>query len=121
MSTTLRLAACVEWQQLDDNKKPITKVRFQTEEQKAFLDMWKSLFNTLAYQYDAPEDILTGMLRDCVKWAHIQDFYHRGDIETGVQLGCPQEVIDYLNTNQPVVEPLFRPLIKGEPLKYVAL
>lgn len=121
MNSNLRLVACVEWKQLDDNKKPITNVRFQTEEQKAFLDAWKTLFNMLAYQYDAPEDILTGMVRDCVKWVHVQDYYKKGNIETGYQLGCPKEVVDYLNANQSVVEPVLRPLIKNESLKYVAV
>ena len=121
MSTTTRLAACIEWKQLDDNKKPITDIRFKSEEEKAFLEVWKSLFNTLAYQYDAPEDILLAMMRDCVKWKHSQDFYGTGKVPNEYQLGCPQELVDYFNANQSIVEPVFRPLIKSEPLRYVAL
>ena len=120
MSTSIRLAACVEWKQLDDNKKPVTEVRFKTDEEKEFLKAWKSLFDTLAYQYDAPEEILLAMVRDCVKWRHSRDVYGSGKVPNEYQLGCPQELIDYLNVNQSVVEPVFRPVIKSEPLKYYA-
>lgn len=120
MSSNVRLIACVEWKQMDDNKKPITDIRFKSNEEQAFLKVWKTLFNLLAYQYEAPDDILLAMVRDCVKWNHSVDFYGKGNVPNEFQLGCPQILIDYLSANQSIVEPVFRPLIKSEPLRYYA-
>lgn len=119
MSTTLRLAACVEWKQLDDNKKPITEMRFKTDEQRAFLDVWKTLFNALAFQYDAPEEILTDMMRDNVKW--VPRLEYMGKVQHEYQLGASPALIEYFQNNQSIVEPVLRPLVKGHQLQYVAL
>lgn len=118
MSSTTRLAACMEWKQMDDSKKPITDVRFRPE-QKPFLDAWQKLFNALAYQYDISEDILTDMVRDNVKWVNYLEYM--GQVKNNNQLGASERLITFLKENTKIVEPFLRPILKNKPLEYVIL
>lgn len=118
MSSTTRLAACMEWKQMDDNKKVITSVRFGPEK-KPFLDAWSKLFNALAYQYDTSEDILTDMVRDNVKWVNYLEYY--GKVQNNNQLGASERLITFLRENAKIVEPFIKPILNGKPLDYVIL
>lgn len=118
MSSTTRLAACMEWKQMDDNKKVITDVRF-SQDKKPFLDAWGKLFNALAYQYETSEDILTDMLRDNVKWVNYLEYF--GEVKNNYQLGASERLITFLKENAKIVEPFIKPILNGKPLDYVIL
>ena len=118
MSSTTRLAACMEWKQMDDNKKIITDVRFPSDK-KPFLDAWQKLFNTLAYQYDTSEDILTDMVRDNVKW--VNRLVYCNEVKNNFQLGASERLITFLQENRKIFDQHFKDITNGLPVDFVPL
>lgn len=118
MSSTTRLAACMEWKQMDDNKKIITDVRFPSDK-KPFLDAWQKLFNTLAYQYDTSEDILTDMVRDNVKWVNRLVYFN--EVKNNFQLGASERLITFIQENRKIFDQHFKDITNGLPVDFVPL
>ena len=117
LSSTTRLAACLEWKQMDNNKNVINDVRFK-KDKKEFFDAWKRLFDSFAYEHNVSEDILTDMVRDNINWINYSEYLGK---VTNNQLYASERLIKFLRDNVEIVKPILCPILKGKPLQYIAV
>lgn len=115
MSSTTRLAASMEWRQLDSNKKPITEVRFN-KEKRPFFEAWKELFLTL-YEHHAPENIIREMFSDKVNWVNRVEYM--GKLRTPFQLHGPRQLLSYLQDHEDLLLPVLSPILGGKKFQYI--
>lgn len=117
LSSTTRLAACLEWKQMDNNKNVIQEVRFK-KDKKDFFDAWKKLFDIFAYEHNVSEDILTDMVRDNINWINYSEYLGK---VCNNQLYASEQLIQFLRENVEIVKPIISPILKGKPLQYIAV
>lgn len=115
MSSTTRIAASKVWEQMDSNKNIIKEVRF-SKDKLEFLAAWEKLFNVFAYELNAPEDILTDMVRDNIKWENYSEY--QGRVRNNL-LHASESLVNYLRENVKTVQPILQPILKGKPFNYI--